>query len=93
MNKFGPCNASNGYGFNASEPCIFLKLNRVSWQKSHNNYQNHLIDFNFLVFFMKIFNWIPQPYKNASDFPPTMPNELKSYIESLPEQQVICNDN
>lgn len=33
MNMFGPCTAPNGYGFNESKPCIFLKLNRVSWQK------------------------------------------------------------
>lgn len=28
--SFGPCSESNGFGYNKSAPCIFLKLNKVS---------------------------------------------------------------
>lgn len=30
MGQFGKCTALNGYGYNSTQPCIFLKLNRVS---------------------------------------------------------------
>lgn len=29
-NKWGPCSPENGYGYNNSQPCFFLKLNRVN---------------------------------------------------------------
>lgn len=30
VEEFGPCGPAAGYGYNTSQPCIFLKLNRVS---------------------------------------------------------------
>ncbi|XP_058819350.1 sodium/potassium-transporting ATPase subunit beta-1-like [Topomyia yanbarensis] len=29
VNNLGPCSPSNRYGYNESQPCIFLKLNRI----------------------------------------------------------------
>lgn len=29
-NGFGNCQADKGFGYNGSNPCIFLKLNKVS---------------------------------------------------------------
>lgn len=29
VSNFGPCNSKNGFGYNSSSPCVFLKLNRV----------------------------------------------------------------
>lgn len=31
VTQFGPCGPMYGYGFNTSSPCIFLKLNKVSY--------------------------------------------------------------
>lgn len=30
VEDWGPCSPSEGYSYNKSSPCIFLKLNRVS---------------------------------------------------------------
>lgn len=30
VSKLGPCNTEEGYSYNKSAPCIFIKLNRVS---------------------------------------------------------------
>lgn len=27
--NFGPCTTNNGFGYNKTSPCIFLKLNKV----------------------------------------------------------------
>lgn len=27
--NFGPCSETNGFGYNKSAPCIYLKLNKV----------------------------------------------------------------
>lgn len=27
--NFGPCSESNGFGYNKSAPCVYLKLNKV----------------------------------------------------------------
>ncbi len=31
--NFGPCSESNGFGYNKSSPCIYLKLNKVKKSK------------------------------------------------------------
>lgn len=30
VGNFGPCSPQNGYSYNKSSPCIFVKLNKVS---------------------------------------------------------------
>lgn len=35
LDQFGPCGPENGYGYNTSQPCVFLKLNRVSNKNLH----------------------------------------------------------
>lgn len=30
VEQFGPCGPSASYGYNSSQPCVYLKLNRVS---------------------------------------------------------------
>ncbi|XP_022914206.1 sodium/potassium-transporting ATPase subunit beta-1-like [Onthophagus taurus] len=38
MKQFMPCTPENGYGYNTSSPCIFLKLNRIfGWVPEYYN--------------------------------------------------------
>jgi sodium/potassium-transporting ATPase subunit beta len=62
VDDFGPCSTQQGYSFNKSSPCIFLKLNRI-------------------------YGWEPEYYDDINDLPEEMPDDLKSYITSLPEIQ------
>ncbi|XP_053692021.1 sodium/potassium-transporting ATPase subunit beta-1 [Sabethes cyaneus] len=41
--KFGPCNRANKYGYNISQPCVFLKLNRIyGWEPDYYDDVNEL---------------------------------------------------
>ncbi|GLV41525.1 nervana 2 [Carabus blaptoides fortunei] len=38
VDKWGPCSPENGYGYNKSQPCFFLKLNRIyGWEADYYN--------------------------------------------------------
>lgn len=50
--------------------------------------QDSWADRIFVELYLQIFNWIPEPYKNESEFPANMPHDLRNYIESLPEDEV-----
>ncbi|XP_055712084.1 sodium/potassium-transporting ATPase subunit beta-2-like [Phlebotomus papatasi] len=43
MSTFGECTSENGYGFNKSSPCIFVKLNRIfNWLPEYYDDVNDL---------------------------------------------------
>lgn len=45
LSHFGPCSPKNGYGFNNSQPCIFLKLNKIyGWNPQFYDNVNELPD-------------------------------------------------
>ncbi|XP_055546692.1 sodium/potassium-transporting ATPase subunit beta-1-like [Wyeomyia smithii] len=41
--QFGPCNPDNKYGYNSTQPCVFLKLNRIyGWEPVYYDDVNEL---------------------------------------------------
>lgn len=50
--SFGHCSESNGFGYNKSAPCIFLKLNKVRSRVSY-----FLMDFEQLDFIRLLFRY------------------------------------
>lgn len=41
--NFGPCSESNGFGYNLSAPCVFLKLNKIyNWEPLYYDNVNEL---------------------------------------------------
>lgn len=45
LSRLGPCSPKNGYGFNNSQPCIFLKLNKIyGWEPQFYDNTNELPD-------------------------------------------------
>lgn len=43
VDKWGPCSRANGYGYNKSSPCFFLKLNRIyGWEAEYYSDVNNL---------------------------------------------------
>lgn len=43
VDNFGPCTMKNGYGYNKSAPCIFLKLNKIfNWVPDYYDDINNL---------------------------------------------------
>lgn len=45
LTRLGPCSPQNSYGFNNSQPCIFLKLNKIyGWEPQFYDNVNELPD-------------------------------------------------
>lgn len=43
LSQFGPCSPKNSFGYNNSQPCIFLKLNKIyGWQPEFYDNPNEL---------------------------------------------------
>lgn len=88
----GPCNAIDGYSYNKSMPCIFVKMNRVRSAEDQNfEIWNH----NSTNLFFQIYGWVPEYYE-INELPENMPADLKEHIISLPEKErkqvwVSCN--
>lgn len=86
--NFGPCSEANGFGYNKSSPCIYLKLNKViSFQYFDRFEKCHYVGVHF-----QIYNWEPDYYDNVDELPAEMPNDLKETIKSLPQSEV-CQFN
>lgn len=90
LNALGTCTADNLYGYNTSQPCVFLKLNRVNVPFRFSTFLVHIncqFNFSFFSFAVQIFNWTPEVY-NETNLPKTMPDDLKIYIQSLSATEV-----
>ncbi|KAK3927430.1 Sodium/potassium-transporting ATPase subunit beta-2 [Frankliniella fusca] len=71
MESWGRCQEVNGYGYNSSTPCVFVKLNKAS---SFTELETTL---NF-----GIFGWVPEYYNDTEALPEEMPLTLKNYIRT-----------
>lgn len=84
LDTFGPCTPKNGYSYNQSSPCIFIKLNRVCCIFLKNQ-------FAVTIYQFQIFNWVPEYYNDSTALPAELDPDLPAYIAGQAEVGLLLS--